>query len=566
MQQFPNLPASFPLTSAQQDIWLDQLRMGDSPLYNIGGYVDFEGAVVPELIQRAVEQLVARHDALRTQLHNDDHGLPRQTFAPALVTEVAQHDFCALPDPHAASQALMQAHMARPYQREGAPLFHFFLVKLADNHYRLGTQAHHVILDGWGFGQMLQSLAHLYTALEQGYPLEPLAPSYIDFIDADQRYRDSARFARDRAYWLDKYQVLPEPLFPSRYVARTTSNTLAQPFPIVLLKRMEQVASRYQASAFHVLLAAMYVYFCRTAQRPEWVVGLPILNRSNARFRATVGLFAQVSAVRLQFDEHLPFGALVRGVRDQLKQDFRHQRFPLSEMNRELGLHRADRAQLFDLSVSFEQDAHELRYGATQARAIKVSNHHEALPIAFHLRSNRHQDTASLHCVYNEAYFQHDEVFALTQRFTWLLEQGLDNTELPVGAFSMVTPAEQARLHQWNATEQVHAQPHTLHARIEAQAVRTPDAVAAIYQGHPLTYAQLNQKANGLAHQLIELGVQPDDRVAVLARRGLDTLVGLLGILKAGACYVPVDPAHPAERLSYLLQDSAPVVVLTQHD
>lgn len=118
MQQFPNLPASFPLTSAQQDIWLDQLRMGDSPLYNIGGYVDFEGAVVPELIQRAVEQLVARHDALRTQLHNDDHGLPRQTFAPALVTEVAQHDFCALPDPHAASQALMQAHMARPYQRE----------------------------------------------------------------------------------------------------------------------------------------------------------------------------------------------------------------------------------------------------------------------------------------------------------------------------------------------------------------------------------------------------------------------------------------------------------------
>ena len=566
MQQFSSLPASFPLTAAQQDIWLDQLRMGDSPLYNIGGYVDFEGAVVPELIQRAVEQLVARHDALRTQLHSDDHGLPRQTFAPALLTEVAQYDLSALPDPQAASQALMQAHMARPYQREGAPLFHFFLVKLADNHYRLGTQAHHVILDGWGFGQMLQSLAQLYTGLEQGRSSEPAAPSYIDFIDADQRYRNSSRFVRDRAYWLDKYQVLPEPLLTPKHLANATSNTLAQPFSVALLDRMEQVASRYQASAFHVLLAAMYVYFARTAQRPDWVVGLPILNRSNARFRATVGLFAQVSAVRFQFDEQLPFGALVRGVRDQLKQDLRHQRFPLSEMNRELGLRRADRAQLFDLSVSFEQDDHELRYGATQARAIKVSNHHEPLPIAIHLRSNRCQGTATLHCVYNEAYFQHDEVLALAQRFTGLLEQGLDNTELPVGAFSMVTPAEQARLHEWNATAQPIAQPHTLHARIEAQAVRTPDAVAAIYQGRQLTYAQLNQKANGLAHQLIELGVQPDDRVAVLARRSLDTLVGLLGILKAGACYVPVDPAHPAERLSYLLQDSAPVAVLTQHD
>ncbi|WP_339484397.1 amino acid adenylation domain-containing protein [Pseudomonas sivasensis] len=566
MQQFSSLPASFPLTAAQQDIWLDQLRMGDSPLYNIGGYVDFEGAVVPELIQRAVEQLVARHDALRTQLHSDDHGLPRQTFAPALLTEVAQYDLSALPAPQAASQALMQAHMARPYQREGAPLFHFFLVKLADNHYRLGTQAHHVILDGWGFGQMLQSLAQLYTGLEQGRSSESAAPSYIDFIDADQRYRNSSRFVRDRAYWLDKYQVLPEPLLTPKQLANATSNTLAQPFSVALLDRMEQVASRYQASAFHVLLAAMYVYFTRTAQRPDWVVGLPILNRSNARFRATVGLFAQVSAVRFQFDEQLPFGALVRGVRDQLKQDLRHQRFPLSEMNRELGLRRADRAQLFDLSVSFEQDDHELRYGATQARAIKVSNHHEPLPIAIHLRSNRCQGTATLHCVYNEAYFQHDEVLALAQRFTGLLEQGLDNTELPVGAFSMVTPAEQARLHEWNATAQPIAQPHTLHARIEAQAVRTPDAVAAIYQGRQLTYAQLNQKANGLAHQLIELGVQPDDRVAVLARRSLDTLVGLLGILKAGACYVPVDPAHPAERLSYLLQDSAPVAVLTQHD
>ncbi|QHF45746.1 non-ribosomal peptide synthetase [Pseudomonas sp. S35] len=566
MQHFPSLPASFPLTAAQQDIWLDQLRAGNSPLYNIGGYVDFEGAVVPALIQRAVEQLVARHDALRTQLHNGADGLSRQAFAAVMAVDVALHDVSAQPDPHAASQALMQAHMARPYPMEGAPLFRFFLVKLADNHYRLGTQAHHVILDGWGFGQMLQSLAHLYTALEQGRPPEPPAPSYIDFIDADQHYRDSPRFARDRAYWLDKYHVLPEPLLTPRHVANSPSNTLAQPFPVDLLNRMEQVASRYQASAFHVLLAAMYVYFTRTAQRQDWVVGLPILNRSNARFRATVGLFTQVSAVRLQFDEHLPFGALVRGVRDQLKQDLRHQRFPLSQMNRELGLHRADRAQLFDLSVSFEQDDHALRYGATQARAIKVSNHHEPLPLAIHLRSNRYQDTACLHCVYNEAYFQHAEVLALAQRFTWLLEQGLDNTELPIGAFSLLTPVEQARLHQWNATAQPSAQPHTLHARIEAQAVRTPDAVAAIYQGSQLTYAQLNQKANGLAHQLIELGVQPDDRVAILARRSVDTLVGLLGILKAGACYVPVDPAHPAERLSYLLHDSAPVAVLTQHD
>ncbi|MGA9702399.1 condensation domain-containing protein, partial [Pseudomonas sp.] len=557
---------SFPLTAAQQDIWLDQLRAGDSPLYNIGGYVDFAGAVAPELIQRALEQLVARHDALRIQLHSDANGLPRQTFATALAVELPVHDFSAQADPQAAAQALMQAQMARPYAMEGAPLFRFFLVKLGANHYRLGTQAHHLILDGWGFGQMLQSLAQLYSALEQGRPTEAPAASYIDFIDADQHYQQSARYARDRSYWLDKYQALPEPLLVPRHSARLSSCTLVEPFAVALLDRMEHVANRYQASAFHVLLAAMYVYFTRTHQRDEWVVGVPILNRSNAAFRATVGSFAQVSAVRLQFSEQLPFGALVRGIRDQLKQDFRHQRFPLSEMNRELGLRRTDRSQLFDLSVSFEQDDHDLRFGQVQARAIKVSNHHEPLPIAFHLRSNLHQASASLHCVYNQAYFQRADVQALAQGFTWLLEQGLEDTAREVGAFSLIRPAEYTQLQAWNATAQPTAEPHTLHARIEVQAARTPHAVAAVQQGQQLTYAQLNRQANALAHHLIERGVQADDRVAILARRGLDTLVGLLAILKSGACYVPIDPAHPAERLHYLLQDSAPVVVLTQQD
>ncbi|MFQ6590771.1 MULTISPECIES: amino acid adenylation domain-containing protein [Pseudomonas] len=565
MKYLDSLPVSYPLTAAQQDIWLDQLRVGDSPLYNIGGYVDFAGPVVPGLIQRAVELLVAKHDALRTQLHSDGNGLPRQTFATALTTEVTLHDFSALPDPKAATQALMQATMSRPYAMTGEPLFRFFLVKLDDDHYRLGTQAHHLILDGWGFGQMLQSLARLYTDLQHGRSPELRAPSYIDFIEADLHYHQSARYARDRDYWLDKYQLLPEPLLTPRLNTPSPSNTLLQPFPVSLLDRMERVANHYQASAFHVLLAALYVYFTRTHQRDDWVVGLPILNRSNARFRSTVGLFTQVSAVRFQFSEQLPFSALVRGVRDQLKRDFRHQRFPLSEMNRELGLRRTDRGQLFDLSVSFEQDDHDLRYGQVQARAIKVSNHHEPLPIAIHLRSNRYQDTACLHCVYNEAYFQHDEVQALAQRFTWLLEQGLENTEMTLAQFSLVTPAEQAQLQRWNATAQPNTTPQTLHRRIEAQVALTPQAVAAVCQGRQLSYQQLNQQANALAHQLLAHGVEPDDRVAIVARRGLDTLVGLLAILKSGACYVPIDPAHPAERLNYLLQDSAPVAVLTQH-
>ena len=289
-------------TAAQQDIWLDQLRQGDSPLYNIGGYVDFAGAVVPALIEQAVVQLVATHDALRSQLHGDADGLPQQTFVAEMAAEVALHDVSAQPDPVAAFQTLMQAQIARPYALAGEPLFRFFLVKLGSQHYRLGTQAHHLILDGWGFGQMLQSLADLYSALEQGRPVERLAPSYRDFIDADQSYRQSPRYARDRAYWLDKYQTLPEPLLTPRHTAKVPSNTWVQAFPLALLERMEQVAKGYQASAFHVLLAAMHVYFTRTSQREEWVVGVPILNRA---FLKRLNLLLKRSVAFLMFLDRL---------------------------------------------------------------------------------------------------------------------------------------------------------------------------------------------------------------------------------------------------------------------
>jgi len=131
--------SSFPLTAAQQDIWLDQLRVGDSPLYNIGGYVDFAGPIAQGLMQRAIELLVLKHDALRTQLHTDANGLPRQTFATTVPVDMALHDVSGEPDPKAASHALMQAQMAWPFTLQGAPLFRFFLVKLDDDHYRLGT-------------------------------------------------------------------------------------------------------------------------------------------------------------------------------------------------------------------------------------------------------------------------------------------------------------------------------------------------------------------------------------------------------------------------------------------
>ncbi|WP_122314588.1 non-ribosomal peptide synthetase [Pseudomonas cichorii] len=561
----------FPLTAAQRDIWLDQISRGDSPLYNVGGYLNLTGPLDPAMLQRALEQLVAAHQGLRTVLLPGAaaDGLPQQTYAASMPVPMPIHDLSGQPDPLAAAHALTREYMQRPYVLNGSPLFNFYLLRLDADHHWMISLAHHLILDGWGFGQQIKSLGEHYTALVEGSELEFQGQDYSNFIKEDAHYNASPRYARDKAYWLEKYRNLPEPLLVSRYHNRritdpAPSDTWVQDFPQTLHTRMKQFAESNGCSTFHVLLAALHVYFTRTEQRDDWVVGLPLLNRIGARFKATLGHFAQVSAVRMAFAEELNFGALVTEVRDALKRDFRHQRFPLSELNRKLGVAREERGQLFEVSVSYEQEDHEYRFGEVEAQTVKVSNGYEATPLAIHMRTNRYNDTALLHLVFHRAWFEDAEVEAIAGRLLQVLEQGLENPHLQVEDFDLLTPAEHRQLQGWNATDVAFSGEQLIHKRIEQQAQVRPDAVAALHQGRHLTYAQLNRKANGLAQRLIEQGVRPDDRVAIVARRGLETLVGMLAILKAGAAYVPVDPAHPRERLAYLLSDSQPVVVLVQ--
>ncbi|WP_459205646.1 amino acid adenylation domain-containing protein [Pseudomonas sp. MLB6B] len=563
------MPAAqtFALTVAQRDIWLDQISHGPSPLYNIGAYVQLDGALDVARLRAALAHLVALHDGLRTVLVATD-GMPRQYFAEGLDVALTEHDFSGEHDPVAAAQALLRARMQAPFVLEGGALWGTQLIKLGKQRYFFALQAHHLILDGWGVDLWFKQIADHYGLLGQGLPLPATAPSYREFIEDDAQYQTSARHSRDRDYWLSQYQRLPDALLVKRERGAapdgTPSAVLERPFDARLLARMRQLGSDLQASAFHVLLAAMHVCCARTWQRDEWVLGVPVRNRGNARCKSTLGLFTQVSALRMASGRERSFAEVVQGIRDTLKQDFRHQRFALSELNRTLGALREERPQLFELMVSFEEDDNDLRFGAASGHTVMVCNGHEPTPLSVHLRSNSHCDKAHLHLVYSRAWFGADEVEALAARLLHVLEQGLRQPALSVAAFDLPTASEHAQLQRWNdAAVAPQSTPALIHRRIEAQAQARPDAIAAQHEGQTLSYGELNRRANHLARRLLDLGAGPDERVAVVAQRGLDTLVGLLAVLKAGAAYVPIDPSHPPERLAYLLQDSAPRVLLT---
>ncbi|WP_186068490.1 amino acid adenylation domain-containing protein [Burkholderia gladioli] len=571
MNQTVLLGEVHPLTAAQREIWLDQAVHGDAPVYKIGGYTRIAGSVDAACFERAVNLLVARHDALRLVLvpGENGEGLPRQAVAKTLTVEVPLHDFSAEPDPDAAAIAWARQRLAESFPLDGRPLFRFELARIDATNFLFTLNFHHLIVDGWAIGLLVDSLARIYSALAEGREPELDAPSYLEFVEQDRAFRESPQFERQRAYWLDKYRSVPDPLFAPRSRERfdgpvAPSGHHALCLPRAFYDRIAAFARRCESTPFHVILGLLHVYFSRTAQRDELAIGLPILNRSNARMRQTAGMFTGVSAVRLGYDPAQRFDELLKSLGQTLKQDYRHQRFPISELNRSLGLLQARRAQLFDISVSYERDDYDMRFGESPAQVHMCSNGHEQLPLALHIRENRFDANAWIHFMYNRAYFEQEEVEAIGARFEHLLGQVLEDARVPVADLRLPTAGELARLRAWSASPAAFERDEPLHRLFEAHAAQTPDAVALEFEGQRLSYGELNAWANRVAHRLVGLGVKPDDRVAICVERGPGMIAGLLGVLKAGAGYVPLDPAYPAERLAYTLGDSAPLAVLVQ--
>ena len=560
----------YPLTAPQLDIWLDQVLHGDSPLYNIGGYARINGAVDASLMQTAIDQVVNRHDALRIQLvpGSSEHPLPRQRFLGAVSVPMTVHDVSGHDDPQASALALLQENLQTPFSFDRGLLLRADLIKIRENLYYFFVNCHHLIVDGWSFAMIGRAVSQAYTALHEQTHNPVTAPSYQAFIEQQVTHKDSAAFQRQRQYWLDKYRTLPEPLLAPRYQSRfgqhlAPSQNHAWRLPRALYNRLaEQAKDSGQGTVFHVMLAALYSYFARIEQRDELVIGLPILNRANAAHKATLGLFVGMSPVRLDLGTDLSFAELVGKIALTLKQDYRYQRFPLSELNRELGLQNLGRRQLFDVVVSYEQDQ-DTWYGPALAQPVKLSNGYEQLPLAMHIREAAPEDDVWMHFIYNEAYFEAAQIETLQQRFMHIVQVVADNFDVPVNTLDLMPAHERQVLHECNCTDVDYPRDVLLHQLIEAQVTARPEALAVRFAEQALTYDQLNRQANRLAHALLETGLGPDARVAICVERSLEMVIGLLGILKAGAAYVPLDPGYPADRLSHMLSDSAPSALIT---
>jgi len=563
-----------PLSFAQQRLWfLDQLQLGN-PFYNVARNVRIDGTLDYTSLQRALSELVARHESLRTVFRVVGNE-PIQVIKPvqelALPLPVIDLSDLAASDREKETARLGAELAETPFTLTKGPLLAARLLRLDSENHILFLSLHHIITDAWSTALLLRELVTLYEAFAAGRPspLPELSIQYADFTLWQREFLKGETLDRQLSFWRQQLTDAPAMLELPLDRPRPPVQTFRGAFESVKLSEnlsaaLKDVSRSEGATLFMTLLAAFQTLLWRHTSQDDIVVGAPIANRTKKETESLIGFFVNTLVMRTQITPDLTFRELLRKVKETTLAAYSHQDLPFEKLVEELQPERSlSHNPLFQVTLALQNIPQAQALGQFVVDPMGVDGHTARLDLEAYFWDLPEGLTCEF--VYSTDLFVRQTIQRLLQRFHILLEGLTSNPDCRISDLPMLTATErQLLLVEWNDHHREYPQDECVPALFEAQVERSPDAVAIVFGQERLTYAELNRKSNQVAHYLRARGVGPEARVGILMERSLEMVVGLLGILKAGGAYVPLDPAYPRERLSFMLEDAAAPVLLTQ--
>jgi amino acid adenylation domain-containing protein/non-ribosomal peptide synthase protein (TIGR01720 family) len=566
---------ALPLSFAQQRLWfLDNLTPGGTE-YNTGVALRLSGVLDLDALRAALAGLAGRHESLRTTFHTvDGHGV--QVVAERGEIPLRSVDLSSpRPGEHgpAAEQAAVDqalaAELSLPFDLRSGPLTRAVLVRLAGDDHVLMLSQHHIVTDGWSVGVLVDELAELYSAAvrKAAAELAELPVQYPDFAVWQRGRLAGPALEEHLAYWRRKLadlNVLELPTDRPRPTLRTSAGAiLRRDLPADLVQALTRVGQARGATLFMTLVAAVQVLLSRYSNQRDVAIGTATSGRNRAELEGLVGFFVNTVVLRSDVDRARTFGELLAEVREMVLEAFAHDEVPFDRLVEELQPERdPSRTPLVQALVVLQN----VMVRPREVAGLRLTEHDLPRPSArFDLVVEFLPRDGGLNLAieYNTGLFDVDTVERLAGHLETLLAGVAADADRVLSDLPMLSDAERHRiLVEWNDTEQV--VPLTVLPELfEAQVARTPHAVAVTCGGAVLSYAELNARANRLARLLIERGAGPERFVALALPRTAELVVALLGVLKAGAAYLPIDPSYPAERIAFMLADAQPPVLLT---
>ncbi|MGN6601365.1 MAG: amino acid adenylation domain-containing protein [Ginsengibacter sp.] len=559
----------WPLSLPQLDIYYDQLLFADAPIYNIGGKIPIENQVNVSIMKEAYGHLFKHADILRCVV-SEDGGTPRLKFLPDIHYELEYKDFSKEEGALKAAEDFMSAQFKRPFDLKGGKLLHrTVLIKVTPGFYYIFSVYHHLIVDGWSTSLMFRYLAKFYNDLiENGGTSTAEHYSYVPFIESSLQYIHSEQYKQDASYWKDRFLVLPESLIPLKKVRVLDPMEPASSRTEMWISRTEyaliqELSARVGGSTFQVLLAVFYTYFGRFYDNNDFSIGVPVLNRNSYAFKNTVGLFMSMMPLRIKIDFEGTFQELVHHIKDNLRRDYRHQRFPLSHIIRDLQAHQ-ERDRVFNITFSYEKHDYAYSIGDSPVRVLPLSNDAERSALAIYVREFDERQDVKIDFDYNHNYFDARQMERLIGHLRVMLQQVLENPIIRLSRIQLIDAAEMVSvIGEFNNTKFAYADNETFVEMFSRAAAQWPKAVAIEDVARQYIYEQADRISTDIANYLVaRLGVKKGQVVGVIMSRSAHTVIAMIAILKAGGAFLPLDPAFPVERLHYILKQSKVEVCL----
>ncbi len=557
------------LTEPQLEVWLsDQLGEEASCSFNESFSLQLRGKLNETALKAALGQVLSRHDALRATFGREGD---LQEFSPKFDIQVATVDLSQLAaaDREARVRQIISDDAHNVFSLCNGPLVRAQLLRMEEQHHLLIFTSHHIVCDGWSTNVLLDELARAYNALNRGTTAEFPAPmSFAAYAKSQTEFVNGPEGAEVEKYWLQQFEK-PAPLLdlptdrPRPAVKEYKGATYRWKIDAPTYNDLKKLGAKQKCTLFVTLLSGFQMLVSRLSGQDDIVVGVPTAGQSLVDDGVLVGHCVNFIPLRGDLAGNPTAAEFLTQMKKTVLDGYDHQNYTYGRLVRKLALQRdPSRLPLMEIQFNLERVGDDLAFDGLKVEVDPNAKSFVNFDIFLNIVESK--SGLAMACDYNTGLFDEATIGRWLGHYQTILEGMISEVDRPISRVPLLSESDRGQLAEWNATEAEYPRHACVHQLFEAQAKATPDAIAAVFESQELSYAELDRRANQLANHLQKLGVQPGVLVGIVVERSLDMIISLLGVLKAGGAYIPMDPTYPLERIQFVLGDAEVPILLTQ--
>lgn len=552
----------YDLTHPQKRIWyIDQVNSG-SPLHNIGGCLDIRGVIDLEIMKNTLNIIIKSHEGLRLRFA-ENKGQPMQYVDEFAKQNIDFFDFSKYAAPEADFEKWLGNVYTRRFDLYNDQLVYFAIYKVSEKRSGVVCSIHHIISDGWSAGLIEKQICEIYGKLICGQDIcLEQSCSYLEFIKEEEEYLNSGKFGKNKTFWQEKLKDLPREFLDNSSLSvegkRQSINISAG-----LSKQIREFVTLKRCSLNTFFMAILIIYIHKITNKNDLVIGTPVFNRTNKKQRGMIGMFTSTMPFRIIFDPQINISSLLDQINKEIKLCLFNQRYPYDLLVKDLELSKLGYDSLFKMYVNYYNADFIDSIAGYEAKVLECYSGNQSYSLQLTVKEWE-ESNITLNFDYKLQEYTESEIKAMQEAILHIAGQVSANQELTIEQIKLLSQKEiDYKLYELNDTFSEYPREKTVRQLFEEQVKKSPERIALEFEGITLTYRELNEKANRLAHYLQEKNIGRYTVVAIMASHSPELIISILGVLKAGGAYLPIDPSYPEKRINYLLKDSRSSLLLT---